>query len=112
MLYGSAVGVDFPNPFTANPIYEGQKSECGPGSSLLSLDVEVGLEREEGDGLGVVTVQFAGLRIAAEACEGEGEADPVEEDSPNEGESPDGSTEGPGEAGGGEEDTDTGTGED
>ena len=68
MLYGSAVGVDFPNSFVANPIYEDRKSACKPGNAVLSIDVEVELEREEEEGEGVVTVEFVGLRIAAEAC--------------------------------------------
>lgn len=72
MLYGSAVGVDFPNSFIANPMYEGQRSACGPGTVLLSIGVEVKLEREEGEGAGVVTVDFAGLRIGPEECEAEG----------------------------------------
>lgn len=84
MLYGSAVGVDFPNPFVANPIYEDNKSECGPRSVLLSIDVEVELEREEGEGEGVVTVEFAGLRIASEACEEGGDEAPVEGEVPKE----------------------------
>ena len=83
MLYGSAVGVDFPNPFVANPSYDDQKSACGPGTSVLSFDVEVELAREEGEGLGVVTVQFAGLRIMPEECGGdEGAEEPVEGETP------------------------------
>ena len=93
MLYGSAVGVDFPNPFIANPMYDDQKSACGPGTVLLSIGVEVELEREEGEGAGVVTVEFAGLRIGPEECESEGVAEvpvetPVEEPAPVEGDTP------------------------
>lgn len=97
MLYGSAVGVDFPTSWIANPMYDDQRSACGPGTVLLSIGVEVELAREEGEGAGIVTVDFTGLRIGPEQCGAEEDAEvpeeetpveepaPVEEDAPEEG---------------------------
>ncbi|SPO01459.1 uncharacterized protein DNG_04132 [Cephalotrichum gorgonifer] len=69
VLLGSAVGVDFPLEFTASPIYDGHVSQCGPSSAVLNLDVTVVMEREEGEGKGLVNVEFSGLRISSEECE-------------------------------------------